>query len=95
MESEIIWSGLAMRVMPGLYEMKGLKTVISCQRAGAPVSQGHAPGPLVAEAVISRPGPQEPERGLPGPAGDNRSADRGETIASPMGQRISGWRLCC
>ena len=31
---------------------------------------------FVAEAVISRPGPQEPEEGLPGPAEDNRSAER-------------------
>ena len=33
--------------------------------------------PLLAEAVISRPGPHEPMEGLPNPAEDNRSAERG------------------
>ena len=38
----------------------------------------------MAEAVISRPGSQEPKKGLPDPPGDNRSAGRGEIIASPV-----------
>ena len=37
----------------------------------------------MAEAVISRPGPQEPEKGLPGPDEDNRSAERGSTSHGP------------
>ena len=44
---------------------------------------------FMAEAVISRPGPQEPEKGLPGPDEDTRSAEsnrpveRNTIIASP------------
>ena len=38
---------------------------------------------FMAEAVISRPGPQEPEKGLPGSSEDNRSAERGATSHGP------------
>ena len=39
--------------------------------------------PILAEVVISHPGPQEPEKGLPGPAEDNRSAQRGQSVTCP------------
>ena len=38
---------------------------------------------FMAEAVISRPGPQEPEKGHPGPDEDNRSAKRGQSVTYP------------
>ena len=37
----------------------------------------------MAKAVISRPGPLEPEKGLPGPDEDNRSAEKGQSVTNP------------
>ena len=45
--------------------------------------------PLVADAVISRPGPQEPEKGLPGPVEDNRSAESEGQMSRVRARSIS------